>query len=202
MSPISPRLVKRKNSLGESSSVGSNAGYRRYRRQLPVIRTLVFVRLAIVHCGDVPVTHQDQGLRDGPRGTVPSPWLIRAPENRRYPIVSNSLAVTLDRDDGLTVSWLVVLKTTPLLFWLTTEAYPPGNAGVTFGDVVPRCFPEGKSRHPLELRGTIFVIRDRRRRPNQEQWLEARHLSGLAVPSLMVHVLIRMPWRYRTSRHL
>ncbi len=44
--------------------------------------------------GHAPVTHQDQGRRDGPRGTLPGPWLFRAPENRRYSIVSNRLTVT------------------------------------------------------------------------------------------------------------
>jgi len=109
-----------------------------------MIRTLVFVRLAIVHCGNVPVTHQDQGLRDGPRGTIPGPWLLRAPENRRYPIMSNSLAVILDRDDGLTVSWLAAMKATPHPFWLMIEAYPHGNAHAAFGAAVHRYFPEGK----------------------------------------------------------
>jgi hypothetical protein len=28
---------------------------------------------------------------------------------------------------------------------------------------------------------------------NQDQWLEARHLSGLAAPSQIIHVLIQMP---------
>ena len=37
-----------------------------------------------------PVTHQDQGTWAGPlRGTQPGPWLMRAPENRRYPAASN-----------------------------------------------------------------------------------------------------------------
>ncbi len=38
------------------------------------------------------------------------------------------------------------MKTTPHLFWLTIEAYPPGHDGAAFGDVVPRCFPEGKPK--------------------------------------------------------
>ena len=102
-----------------------------------MVRIPVFIGVAIVPRGHAPVTHQDQGCRGGPRGTVPSPWLLRAPENRRYPIVSNWLAVARNRDDGRTVSWLAALKTAPHRFWLTTEAYPLDHTAAVFGAAVP-----------------------------------------------------------------
>jgi hypothetical protein len=63
--------------------------------------------------------------------------------------VSNWLAVFRNRDDGRSVSWLAAMKTAPHLFWLAIEAYPPGHTVAAFGDFVPRCFPEGKSRDPI-----------------------------------------------------
>jgi len=68
------------------------------------------------------------------------------------------------------------MKTAPTLSWLTAEAYLPDNAGAAFGDPCP-----GRT---LDLHGTGYVMQDRRRRPNQKQWLKARPLSGLAAPVL------------------
>jgi hypothetical protein len=139
-------------------------------------------------------------LRDDPRGSVPSPWLKRAPENRRYPIVSNWLAVVRNRDDGRTGSWLAALKTAPHLFWLTIEAYPPGHAGAAFGDVVPRCFPEGKKpmptprtpRHNLRYAGseTAASISTCGSKPDR--------CLGSPPPSSMAQHLIQKPSSYRT----
>ena len=62
---------------------------------------------------------------------------------------------------------------------------PACNADAAFGAAVPPRFPEGKSQgHPLEQRGTVYVMEERRRRPNQEPWFEAKPPSGLAAPVL------------------
>jgi hypothetical protein len=59
------------------------------------------------------------------------------------------------------------------LIWLTLEAYPSA-VRIAWGDA---CLV-------FLLQSTSFsFFMDRRRRPNQNQWLETRHLFGLAAPS-------------------
>ena len=51
------------------------------------------------------------------------PWLMRAPENRRYPVVSKSFWFVQSGARPLTFFWLWTLWSTPIQFRLATEAY-------------------------------------------------------------------------------
>ncbi len=83
-------------------------------------------------------------------------------------------------------------RSTPFL--AHDRGVPACKTGAAFGAAVPPRFPEGKSRSsPLEQRGTANTEKDRKRRPNQDRWFEAKHISGLAAPSSVDYRLIRKP---------
>ena len=68
---------------------------------------------------------------------------------------------------------------------------PACKAGAAFGAAVPLAFRRGKAGTiPFEQQGTANTEKDRKRRPNQDQWFEAKHLSGLAAPSSVDYRLI------------
>jgi len=167
------------------------------RLKPPKLLALLVVRVPVLvshgcraSVGHAPVTHQDQGRWGGPRGTVPGPWLFRAPENRRYPIVSNRLTVTSN-----TATVVQKPGSRPRGPLHSFSGSRPRRTRLQSRRRVRRCraprFPEGKSRsHPLEQRGTANTGKDRKRRPNQDRWFEAKHLSGLAAPSAVDYRLI------------
>jgi hypothetical protein len=77
------------------------------------------------------------------------------------------------------------VKTAPHPSGLTIEAYLPGHVGAGFSGVLPRCAPVSKRQGRIsELRGTILVMQDRRRRPQSVAWLEANPIFGLTAPVL------------------
>jgi hypothetical protein len=77
------------------------------------------------------------------------------------------------------------MKTAPHLFWLTTEAYPLGHAGVAFGDILPRCFPDGTAQvTPSSSEAPSSLCRIGGGGFNQLLWLEAKPLPGLTAPVL------------------
>jgi hypothetical protein len=146
---------------------------------IALVRAPVFIVLAVVPSGHAPVTHQDQGYGTIDQDSFPAPGALSAPENRRCPTVSTSLTAVRN---STTVNRNLACghEDRANLLGLTFEAYP---------SAMP--VPCSAVRAPvLFIQGTAFVVEERRRRPNQEQWLEARHLSGLAAPSS----IIQRPW--------
>ena len=166
-----------------------------------MVRIPVFIGLAIVPRGHAPVTHQDQGFRNGPRGSVPGPWLIRAPENRRYPIVSNALTVVRERNDGRTDSWLAVVQTAPRPFWLTTEAYPPAMPMPPSALPCPLAFRRGKAKViPSNSAARFMLWRSGGGGPIRNRGSKPNPLPGSPPPSSINHHLIQRLWSYRTPR--
>lgn len=153
-------------------------------------RVPVFVHVAIVPGRHAPVTHQDQGSGNGSVKIRPLPLARSSPRKPSVPdrvhFTGRRPKTTAEQVSGLrpsrprhTVSGSRPRRTFP--------ATP----------VPPSALCPGRS---LEPRGTGPVVQERRRRPNQEQWLEARHLSGLAAPSSVDQILIQRPSSCRTQR--
>jgi len=139
------------------------------------VRIPVFARLAIVRRGHVPVTHQDQGsgtIREDP---------FRAPgaaaPQKTVGTRSRPLAGPSSVDDGRTGSWLAVEKPRQPLSGSRPRRTPSAKPA-------PQAAAAGPGANRRISTAPRLLIGERKRRLNQELWLEARHLSELAAPVL------------------
>ena len=85
VSPISPRLVKRKNSPGRISACRAGRLNSPHRSSLPVVRVPVFVSLVVVPRGHAPVTHQDQGWPASSEEPIREPLALASPRKPSVP---------------------------------------------------------------------------------------------------------------------